>query len=125
MVLFLKSICVELVLHLTELYSLQPAFFPMSRYYIYHILIVGGAIRKECSINASSFSDWRWIPYFLFLLFSMLCIPLGWGVREAKISVAGFLKKDDILRSKLFTKLYFPLLTPRFFGRAFEGQRLP
>jgi hypothetical protein len=50
-----------------------------------------------------------------FFLFSMLCIPLGL-VREVKISVIGFLKKDDILRSKLFTKLYFPMLTLRFFS---------
>jgi hypothetical protein len=71
-------------------------------------------IRKGYSINASSFTDWRWIPYFLFLSFfnALYSDPLGW-VREVKISVVGFLKKDDILRSKPFsTKLYFPMLTP-------------
>jgi hypothetical protein len=46
---------------------------------------------------------------FFFFFFNAL-----YSFREVKISADGFLKKDDILRSKLFTKFYFSTLTLLF-----------
>ena len=59
-------------------------------------------IPKKVQGLLSHYSDeWcmigRWIPY---LLFSMLCLPLGW-TGEAKITYVGFPKEDNLLRSKL------------------------
>ncbi len=45
------------------------------------------------------------------------------GVREWKISVVGFPPKDDLLRSKHFAKLSFPMLTNVSLGRASGGWR--
>jgi hypothetical protein len=62
----------------------------------------------------------RWSLYLLFTMLYFLLV----GVREWKISVVGFIPKDDILRSEHVTKLSFPMLTNLFLGREFRGLRL-
>jgi hypothetical protein len=59
----------------------------------------------------------------MYLLFSMLDILLG-GVGEMKMSVVGFLPKDDLLRSKHFTKFSSLTLTTTFLERTFGHLRL-
>jgi len=62
-------------------------------------------------IGTLIFSDWcmirRWAS---FPLFSMFCILLGW-VGEVTISYVGLPRKEDLLRSNLFTKFSLPTLT--------------
>jgi hypothetical protein len=41
-----------------------------------------------------------------------------------KINVVGSLQKEDILRSKYFTKFSFPTSTILALGRAFRGLKL-
>jgi hypothetical protein len=54
----------------------------------------------------------------------MLYILLG-GVGEIKTNVVGFLPKDNLLRSKLFTKFSSPTLTTLSIGRISGDPRLP
>jgi hypothetical protein len=60
---------------------------------------------------------------FFFFFLPMCRISLG-GVGQMKISYVGFLRKDDCLRAKLFTKLSFPMLVPLSLGRSFGSLRL-
>jgi hypothetical protein len=54
----------------------------------------------------------------------MLYILLG-GVGEIKTIVVRFIQKDDLLRSKLFTKFSSPTLTTLSIGRISGDPRLP
>jgi hypothetical protein len=102
----------------------------MSQYYRCGILIVGGAmsrIRKGCSINASSFSDWCMIGGGFRIFFSssffnaLYSFRMGQGGEDKCCWIP---LKSDILRSKLFTNFYFPMLAPHSSGRAFKGQMI-
>jgi hypothetical protein len=64
--------------------------------------------------------DWEVDTITFFFQRSIL---LG-GFGEMKINVVGSLQKEDILRSKYFTKFSFPTSTILALGRAFRGLRL-
>jgi hypothetical protein len=53
----------------------------------------------------------------------MLYFLLG-GIGDWKTSFVGFPPKDDLLRSKHFIKLSFPMLTTLFLRRAFGDLRI-